>query len=99
MFTRNRFATVYWLVFLMLLLFAMPASAQIAELEKTAENVMKVLTGSLLQTVLTITLIILGIGLVSSSSNPENKKRFVSWLIAVAVVKGAASIVGYFYNS
>lgn len=77
---------------------AQAGGAAPADLQNIADKILGVLQGQIVSTVLTIALIGLGIGLVMNKDNDQMKKRFIVWIIAVAVIKGATSILSWVWG-
>lgn len=97
----SKVGSVALLVMMLLAVSVAPVAAQssITGLDTIAQKVLDVMSGSLVKLILTIALVGLGIGLIVSRDNDAMKKRFIVWLVAVAVLRGASEIVGLFYGS
>ena len=98
---RNRSVSVFVFVLLMVAMVspAFAAGSGIAKLDSIADSILKILTSDLVSVILTIAIMGLGLGLIFSKDNDAMKKKFLVWLIAVGVLKGADEIVKMFWGS
>lgn len=94
---RRRIASL--MLFFILVTVAATFAEDLGILNDTAQKVLDLFSSSLVKTILTIALGGLAIGLIASKDNEAMKKRFIVWLVAVALLRGMTEVVKLFFGS